>query len=117
MMNNLEILVAIPLFIILLTAIHKPIKEAFNFSNSLSWLFAGAVSILSIIGIKQSFKGSPDGILLLYAVMGISIFVLLLWKHIGKFWKRENSAAKSERYRHKTRATSPRRQKKETGYE
>ncbi len=89
-MNEFELLIIIPLFVILLIAIHKPVKEAFKFNDTVSWIFSGCVSALSMIGIKQSFKGSLGAILLPYAAMGICIMAILLWKCIAKPRKKEH---------------------------
>ncbi len=98
-MNELELLITIPLFVILLIAIHKPVKEAFKFGDTLSWVFSGCVSALSMIGIKQSFKGSLGVILLPYAAMGICILVILLWTCIAKTHKKERLTDKREKRR------------------
>ena len=96
-MNNTELLVAIPLFIILLMAVHKPVKEAFKFSDALSWVFSMCVSALCIIGITRSFKGSVGVVLLPYAAMGISLLLVIVLCFLARYLRRPVA---KERYRH-----------------
>ncbi len=96
-MDNTELLVAIPLFLVLLMAIHKPVKEAFKFSDALSWVFSICISALCIMGIMQSVKGSIGVVLLPYAAMGISLLLVIVLCFLARYLQKSST---ERRYRH-----------------
>jgi len=91
-MNNVEIIILTPIFIIILLVIYKAIKSAFNFGTAGTFAMSVCVSLLSVIGISRCLKGSMDIILLPYAALGIFILVLLVtfyfWGHSKRFKER-----------------------------
>lgn len=87
MLNNVETIVLVSIFVILLMVIFKPIKFAFNLDTFPSCVLSVCVSALCIIGISRSLKGLPEIILLPYAALGIAILLILLFLFIGKHFK------------------------------
>ncbi len=87
MLNNVEIIVMVPIFIILLVVIFKPIKSAFNLDTFPSCVLSICVSALCIIGMRHFLKGSIEVILLPYAAMAIAILLISLFSFIGKHFK------------------------------
>lgn len=87
MLNNVEIIVMVPIFIILLVVVFKPIKIAFNLDTSPSCVLSICVSALCVIGINHFLKGSIEVILLPYAAMAIAILLILLLSFIGQHSK------------------------------
>ena len=87
MLNNVEIIVMVPIFIILLVVIFKPIKNAFNLDTFPSCVLSLCVSALCVIGINHFLKGSIEVILLPYAAMAIAILLILLLSFIGLHFK------------------------------
>ena len=87
MLNNVEIIVMVPIFIILLVVIFKPIKNAFNLDTFPSCVLSLCVSALCVIGINHFLKGSIEVILLPYAVMAMLILTILLLSFIGQHSK------------------------------
>ena len=83
MLNDVEIIVMVPIFIILLVVVFKPIKTAFNLDTFPSCVLSVCVSALCVIGINHSLKGSIEVILLPYAAMTIAILLILLFSFIG----------------------------------
>ncbi len=88
MLNNVEIIVMAPIFIILLVVVFKPIKTVFNLGTFPSCVLSVCVSALCIIGINHFLKGSIEVILLPYAAMAIAILLILLFSFIGLHFKR-----------------------------
>lgn len=88
MLNNVEIIVMVPIFIILLVVVFKPIKTAFNLDTFPSCVLSVCVSALCIIGINHFLKGSVEVILLPYAAMAIAILLILLLSFVGQHSKR-----------------------------
>ena len=84
MLNNIETIVLVSIFVILLVVIFKPIKSAFNLDTFPSCVLSVCVSVLCIIGMSRSLKGSLGIILLPYAALGIAILLILLFLFIGK---------------------------------
>lgn len=84
MLNNVEIIVMAPIFVILLVVIFKPVKSAFNLDTFPSCVLSVCVSALCIIGINHFLKGSIEVILLPYAAMAIAILLISLFSFIGK---------------------------------
>ncbi len=87
MLNNIETIVLVSIFVILLVVIFKPIKSAFNLDTFPSCVLSVCVSALSIIRMSRSLKGSLGIILLPYAALGIAILLILLFSFIGKHFK------------------------------
>ncbi len=87
MFNNIETIVLVFIFVILLVVIFKPIKSAFNLDTFPSCVLSVCVSVLCIIGMSRSLKGSLGIILLPYAALGITILLILLFLFIGKHFK------------------------------
>jgi len=87
MLNNVEIIVMAPIFIILLVVVFKPIKTAFNLDTFPSCVLSVCVSALCVIGINHFLKGSIEVILLPYAAMAIAILLILLLSFIGQHSK------------------------------
>jgi len=87
MSNNIETIVLVPIFVILLVVVFKPIKSAFNLDTFPSCVLSVCVSALCMIGMSRSLKGSSEIILLPYAVMAIAILLILLFLFIGKHFK------------------------------
>ena len=88
MLNNIETIVLVFIYVILLVVIFKPIKSAFNLDTFPSCVLSVCVSALCIIGMSRSLKGSSGIILLPYATLGIAILLILLLLFIGKHFKR-----------------------------
>jgi len=86
-MNNVEIIILTPIFIIILLVIYKAIKSAFNFGTAGTFAMSVCVSLLSVIGISRFLKGSMDIILLPYAALAVAILILLLLSFIAKYIK------------------------------
>ncbi|MBW7992425.1 MAG: hypothetical protein FVQ84_20750 [Planctomycetes bacterium] len=87
MLNNIETIALVSIFIILLVVIFKPIKSAFNLDTFPSCVLSVCVSALCIIGMSRFLKGSIEVILLPYAVMAILILTILLLSFIGQHFK------------------------------
>jgi len=87
MLNNIEIIVLVSIFVILLVVIFKPVKFAFNLDTFLSCVLSVCVSALCIIGMRHFLKGSIEVILLPYAAMAIAILLISLFSFIGKHFK------------------------------
>ncbi len=88
MSNNIETIVLVPIFVILLVVVFKPIKSAFSLDTFPSCVLSVCVSALCIIGMSRSLEGSSEIILLLYAALGIAILLISLFLFIGKHSKR-----------------------------
>ena len=87
MLNNVEIIVMVPIFIILLVVVFKPTKTVFNLDTFPSCVLSVCVSALCVIGINHFLKGSIEVILLSYAAMAIAILLILLFSFIGLHFK------------------------------
>ena len=87
MLNNVEIIVMVPIFIILLVVVFRPIKTAFNLDTFPSCVLSVCVSALCIIGMRHFLKGSIEVILLPYVAMAIAILLISLFSFIGKPFK------------------------------
>jgi len=87
MLNNVEIIVMVPIFIILLVVVFKPIKTAFNLDTFPSCVLSVCVSALCIIGMMHFLKGSIEVILLPYAAIAIAILLISLLSFIGQHSK------------------------------
>ena len=83
MLNNIEIIVLVSIFVILLVIVFKPIKTAFNLGTFPSCVLSVCVSALCVIGINHFLKGSIEVILLPYAAMAIAILLISLFSFIG----------------------------------
>ena len=85
MLNNIETIVLVSIFVILLVVVFKPIRSAFNLDTFPSCVLSVCVSTLCIIGMSRSLKGSSGIILLPYAALGTTllllIFISFIWKH------------------------------------
>ena len=95
MLNNIEIIVLLSIFVMLLLVIFKPIKSAFNLNTFPSCILSVCVSLLSVMGMfhflgagfgpnSVSEKAGGEGtnldfILLPYAALGITIVLLALY--------------------------------------
>lgn len=90
MLNNIETIVLVFIFVILLVVIFKPIKSAFNLDTFPSCVLSVCVSALCIIGMSRSLKSSSGIILLPYAALGIAILLILLFSFISKHFKGAN---------------------------
>jgi len=88
MLNNTETIVLVPIFVILLVVIFKPIKSVFNFDTFPSCVLSVCVSMLCVIGMSLSLKNITGAVLLPYAALGITlllvIFVSFIWKCFEK---------------------------------
>jgi len=87
MLNNIETIVLVSIFVILLVVIFKPIRSAFNLDTFPSCVLSVCVSALCIIGMSRSLKGSLGIILLPYAALAIAILLISLFSFIGKHFK------------------------------
>ena len=87
MSNNIDTIVLIPIFVILLLVTFKPLKSAFNLDTFPSCVLSVCVSALCIIGMSRSLKGSSGIILLPYAALGIAILLISLFSFIAKHFK------------------------------
>lgn len=87
MINNVESIVLIYVFVILLAVIFKPVKSAFNLDTFPSCLLSVCVSALCIIGMRHFLKGSIEVILLPYAIMAMLILAVLILSFIGQHSK------------------------------
>lgn len=86
-MDNVETIILIPIFIIILLVTYKAIKSAFSFGPAGTFTMSACVSLLSVIGMSRCLKGSLDVILLPYAALAVAILVLLLISFIAKCFK------------------------------
>jgi len=86
-MNVFQVIVMVPIFIILLVVVFKPIKTAFNLDTFPSCVLSVCVSALCVIGIRHFLKGSIEAILWPYTVMAILILLILLLSFIGQHSK------------------------------
>jgi len=86
-MNTCQVIVMVPIFIILLVVVFKPIKTAFNLDALPSCVLSVCVSALCVIGINHFLKGSTEVILLPYAAMAIAILLILLLSFISQHFK------------------------------
>lgn len=84
MIDQLGILIAAPVFIILLITILQPVKQALHFSTTKSAILSVCVSALATISINSYLKGSAEAILLPYTALAICILLILLLSFIGK---------------------------------
>ena len=83
MIDQLEILIAAPVFIILLITILQPIKQALHFSTTKSAILSVCVSALAIIGLNSHLRGSAEAILLPYTALAICILLILFLSFSG----------------------------------
>lgn len=88
MIDQLGILIAAPVFIILLITILQPVKRSLHFSATKSVLLSVCVSALATIGLNSYLKGSAEAILLPYTALAICVFLILLLSFIGKITSR-----------------------------
>ncbi len=86
-MNVFQVIVMVPIFIILLTVVFKPVKSAFNLDTFPSCVLSVCVSALCIIGMSRFLKGSIEAILLPYAALAIAILLISLFLFIVKYFK------------------------------
>jgi hypothetical protein len=87
MSNNIDTIVLVPIFVILLLVLFKPLKSAFDLDTFPSCVLSVCVSALCIIGMSRSLKGSSGIILLPYAAMAIAILLISLFLFIAKHFK------------------------------
>lgn len=87
-MKHYELLIMAPIFVVLLLAIHEPVKAAFNFGSMGAWVFSVCISTLAMINMNHCFKDSIEVILLAYAAMAIAILAVLFFVFIGKITSR-----------------------------
>lgn len=84
MLNSLETVIVVPIFIIIMIASHKAIEEGLKISGRTSWILAVCVAGLAMIGMTQPASNEPsekdtrDFILLPYALYGISCILAML---------------------------------------
>ena len=84
MIDQLGILIAVPVFIILLITILQPVKQALHFSTTKSVILSVCVSALATIGLNSHLRNSEGAILLPYAALAICILLILLLSFSGK---------------------------------
>ena len=84
MIDQLEILIAAPVFIILLITILQPVKQALHFSTTKSVILSVCVSALATIGLNSHLRGSAEAILLPYTALAICILLILSLSFNGK---------------------------------
>lgn len=84
MLDPLEILITVPVFIILLITVLQPVKQALHFSTTKSVILSVCVSALATIGLNSHLKGSAEAILLPYVALAICILLILLLSFSGK---------------------------------
>lgn len=84
MIDQLGILIAVPVFIILLITILQPVKQALHFSTTKSAILSVCVSVLATIGLNSHLSGSAEAILLPYTALAICILLILLLSFSGK---------------------------------
>ena len=82
-MNIFEI-VMVPIFVILLVVIFKPIKSAFNLDTFPSCVLSVCISALCLIAMRHLLNGSMEAILLPYAALAIAILLMSIFSFIGK---------------------------------
>lgn len=85
MLSNTEIIILVPIFVILLLVIFKPIKAVLNLGTFSSCVLTVCVSVLCIIGMIRSLKGSLEIILLPYTALAIAILLVILVTFIGGY--------------------------------
>ncbi|MBN2588795.1 MAG: hypothetical protein JXA96_02945 [Sedimentisphaerales bacterium] len=88
MHTNINQIIIVLFFIILVLAIYKPAKSAFNLETFPALVISGCVSALCIIGMENIFGDSFKVILLPYMAMGISILLIMLLIPICKLFKK-----------------------------
>ena len=97
MLTNINQIIMVLFFIILVLAIYKPAKSAFNLERFPALVISGCVSALCIIGMKSIFGDSFKVILLPYVAMGISILSIMLLIPICKLFKKEEKTYNTHR--------------------
>ena len=88
MSNNIETIILVPVFILLAVIVFKPIKSALNLDTFPSCVLSVCVSVLCVIGMSRSMKGTTGTILLPYAALGITMILLFLLLFIVSIFKR-----------------------------
>ncbi len=88
MLNDIEIVIAVPVFVLLAILVYQPIKKAFNFDTQMSVILSMCVSALCVTGMTRSAKGVPGTVLLPYAALGITLLLLFLISFVIGLFKR-----------------------------
>jgi hypothetical protein len=88
MSNNIDTIILVPVFILLAVIVFKPIKSALNIDTFPSCVLSVCVSVLCVIGMSRSMKGTTGTILLPYAALGITMILLFLLLFIVSIFKR-----------------------------
>lgn len=91
MYESLGSLIGLAVFIIIMIACQKAIKEGLKMAGRSSWILAACVATLAVIGmIDASNKDSSEAhliplVLVLYAALGLSILILLIIAFLRKY--------------------------------
>lgn len=91
MFESLGSLIGLAIFIIIMIACQKAIKEGLKMSGRSSWILAACVATLAVIGmIDPSYKDSSEIhliplVLVLYTTLGLSILILLTIAFLRKY--------------------------------
>lgn len=84
MKDSQIILIAVPIFIILLVVIFRVIKDSLKFDTFASLILSACVSALATIGINSNIKGMVGVVLIPYATLGICILVIVFLTFLFK---------------------------------
>ncbi|MBN2588649.1 MAG: hypothetical protein JXA96_02215 [Sedimentisphaerales bacterium] len=100
MFTDIDQIIMVLFFIMLVLSIYKPAKSAFNLETFPTLVISGCVSALCIIGMKSIFGDSFKVILLPYVAMGISILLIMLLIPICKLLKKDEKTFNTHRIKH-----------------
>ena len=89
MLNYIETIVLISIFVVLLVVIFKAIESALGLGIVISCVLSVCVSTLCVIGMRGSFEDYHRAILLPYAALGISIILLMITFTVLKYFIRK----------------------------
>jgi hypothetical protein len=88
MVNSIESLILLPIFIILLVIIFRTIKDSLKFNAAGSLVLSACITSLATIGLNSNIKGTVGVILLPYAALAVCIILAALIAFLFKTHKK-----------------------------
>ena len=88
MKDTFLILVAVPIFIILMTVIFRTIKDSLKFDGPASIVLSICVSILATIALNSNLSGTIGMVLIPYKALGICILAIVFLTFLFKGQKK-----------------------------
>jgi hypothetical protein len=78
MEHNLNSIILLPIFIILLVIIFRIIKDSIKFDTAASLILSVCVSVLATVALSSNLKGTVKVVLVPYAALAICILLAAL---------------------------------------